>query len=521
MSNYLTVDKREQIQALLALRWSDRRIAREVGVNRETVGRRRAAIASKPAEAFPGSGDGDGTAADRGGRTGAAKPAEVFAGSGGKPAKAFAGSRSSAEAYRDEVRQKLAAGLTAQRIWQDLVEEHGYGGSYESVKRFVRRAAPERRATTVMHSPPGEEAQVDFFQGPPTLDGEAGQWRRPWVFRMTLCCSRHGYEEAVWDQKLETFLRLHERAFAALGGIPKVVRHDNLKAAVVRACLYDPDANPVYAAFAAHWGFAALPIRPRHPQENGKEERAGGYVKDNALKGRRFDGLAELNAFLRRWNETIARLRIHGTTRKQVWRHYLETDKDALQPLGAAPFSFFRRGTRVVHADGHVEVEAGFYPVPTHLLGRAVEVLWDGRLVRVRHEGRLVAVHARVEPGRYAAAPGAPAASLVSTQRVFLERQLARCGQVGPDLRAWAEAAFAARGVRAMRLIQGTLGLLRRFPREEVLAVARLAAEHGVFRYRIFARLVERRAVQRTLPALLAEHELIRPMSAYALEDLT
>ena len=80
--------------------------------------------------------------------------------------------------------------------------------------------------------------------------------------------------------------------------------------------------------------------------------------------------------------------------------------------------------------------------------------------------------------------------------------------------------AFAARGVRAMRLIQGTLGLLRRFPREEVLAVARLAAEHGVFRYRIFARLVERRAVQRTLPALLAEHELIRPMSAYALEDL-
>ena len=157
-------------------------------------------------------------------------PAKTFAGSGSKPAKTFLGSsprpRFAAAIYRTAITEKLDAGLSLQRIWQDLVEEYGYGASYESVKRFVRTLAPTRRAVGVFHCAPGAEAQVDFFRGAPTLDAATGEWRRPWVFRMTLGHSRHGYEEAVWDQKLETFLRLHERAFRDLGGVPTVVRHD-------------------------------------------------------------------------------------------------------------------------------------------------------------------------------------------------------------------------------------------------------------------------------------------------------
>lgn len=70
-------------------------------------------------------------------------------------------------------------------------------------------------------------------------------------------------------QDRTSFLRAHEHAFEEFGGVPQVVRHDNLKAAVARACLYDPDVSEVYAAFAQHWGFVPLPGRPRHPQEQG------------------------------------------------------------------------------------------------------------------------------------------------------------------------------------------------------------------------------------------------------------
>ncbi|MBC7229344.1 MAG: transposase [Actinobacteria bacterium] len=68
-------------------------------------------------------------------------------------------------------------------------------------------------------------------------------------------------------------MRLHERAFRFFGGVPRVVRLDNLKAGVARACLYDPDINPVYSAFASHSGFCPLPRFPGKAKEKGKVEK--------------------------------------------------------------------------------------------------------------------------------------------------------------------------------------------------------------------------------------------------------
>jgi transposase len=360
MPNYLKMPKKAQILALLELEWSYRRIEAETGVRRETVSRYDQMRRSNAAKTFPGSDPPPPAESPDVPPTEGANAAKTFAGSEPKPAKTFLGSgprpRFAATIYRTAIAEKLDAGLSLQRIWQDLVDEYGYGASYESVKRFVRTIAPTRRAVGVFHCAPGAEGQVDFFRGAPTLDAGTGEWRRPWVFRMTLGHSRHGYEEAVWDQKLETFLRLHERAFRDLGGVPTVIRHDNLKAAVVRACFFDPDSHDVYLAFAQHWSFTPLPTQPRTPAENGKQERSGGYVKDNALKGRKFDSLDAQNAFLRQWNRTIARLRIHGTTRRQVWTHFVEVEQSALQPLAREPFPYFTAGERTVHTDGHVEV---------------------------------------------------------------------------------------------------------------------------------------------------------------------
>jgi Mu transposase, C-terminal domain len=295
---------------------------------------------------------------------------------------------------------------------------------------------------------------------------------------------------------------------------------------VVRACLYDPDVNTTYLAFAKHRGFTPLPTRPRNPKENGKQERSGGYVKGNALKGRRFESLAELNQFLRRWNRTIARLRIHGTTRKQVWSHFLETDQPALQSLPSERFSFFHCGTRGVHPDAHVEVEGAFYPVPTNLIHKDVQVRWDQRFVRVYYHDELVASHLRVAAGLFAPEPGRP--PVTSSQKAYIAKLLGRCERVGPSLRAWADAAYQERGVRALRLMQGVLSLTRKHPREAILWAAERARERELFRYQDFRRLLERaypsrnnereRDGQRQLP-LLAEHPDIRPMEHYRLED--
>jgi hypothetical protein len=287
---------------------------------------------------------------------------------------------------------------------------------------------------------------------------------------------------------------------------------------VVRACLYDPDVNPVYEAFAKHWGFTGLPTRPKNPKENGKQERGGGYVKDNALKGRRFDSLDELNAFLRHWNRTVARVRIHGTTRRQVFAHYEDTDKKALQPLASEPFAIFQCGTRTVHTDGHVEVSGAFYPASASAgSGRAGEMGRSShpRLPRGGPGGRPRSGPAgRIRPpdGRLPGAQLDPARPHDEAARAVRP--------CGARARRWAEAAYAEREIRAMRLTQGALALVRKHPKEAVLSAAKTCLTHRLFRYRDLCRFIE--IAQRAIPErrLTDVHDDIRPINEYRLEVL-
>ena len=180
MGNYLKVDKRQQVVALLELGWSYRRIESEAGVRRETASRYDKLRRSKAAKVFPGSEGVSGRGINDLGDSGSAKPAKVTPGSESKPAKVFPGTKprqcSSSAVFHDEIVEKVEAGLSAKRVWQDLVEEFGYGHAYESVKRYVLKLKVQRRVVTVLHPAPGEEAQVDFFRGVATFDSRTGQW---------------------------------------------------------------------------------------------------------------------------------------------------------------------------------------------------------------------------------------------------------------------------------------------------------------------------------------------------------
>jgi len=153
--------KRQQVLALLALKWSFRKIERETGVRRETISAYSRQADPNPAKTFPGSASAESLISRALEGVDSSNPAKTFAGSGSNPAKTFPGSevgpRFAAAAHRDAITEKLELGLTIQRIFQDLVEDYSYGCSYESVKRYVRTLQPKRRACGVMHSLPGED----------------------------------------------------------------------------------------------------------------------------------------------------------------------------------------------------------------------------------------------------------------------------------------------------------------------------------------------------------------------------
>jgi transposase len=341
MSNVLKVSLQTTIYGLADRGWSQRRIARELGIDRETVGRYlRLAKGSKPAISTPGSGG------DR-----ESKPAILTVGAEEgretKPAISTAGRKSQCEPWTEVILAKVEVGLSAQRIYQDLVEEKGFADSYQSVKRFVRKLRarqPERIHR--LECQPGEEVQLDFGLGAP-IDTGQGKTRRSWVLRMMLSYSRKAYSEAVSRQDTETFLHCLENGLRHFGGSPLLLNLDNMKSAVLQADWFDPEINPKLADFCRHYHLHVVPCRPGKPEHKGKVERGVAYLRNNALKGRRFRSIAEENLFLQHWESSIADKRIHGTTRKQVAACFAE-ERSHLQPLSESLFPCFQEARRSV-----------------------------------------------------------------------------------------------------------------------------------------------------------------------------
>jgi len=142
---------------------------------------------------------------------------------------------SSVAPYRDIVTQLRREGVEMAAIYQRL-QERGYLGSYSAVRRFIRESEPRAAEVTVrVERQPGEEAQVDFGYAGRLIDALTGELCKAWAFVMTLSWSRHQYVEFVFNQRVETWLELHRRAFEFFGGVPHRLVIDNLKAAVVRA----------------------------------------------------------------------------------------------------------------------------------------------------------------------------------------------------------------------------------------------------------------------------------------------
>ncbi len=507
MSNLLKVAMIDLILSLHRRRWSQRRIARELEISRETVARyvKRARAAPKPANAPPGSTPPE------------TEPIVPRLGSVADTIERGHGRPSECEPWRDLIQSMCDAGLSAQRIYQDLTAEHAFPGSYYSIRRFVRRLEPTRELPfRRLECEPGDEAQVDFGTGAPVV-GPDGKRRRTHVFRIVLSHSRKAYSEAVYRQTTDDFLRCLENAFRHFGGAPRRLVLDNLKAAVKKADWFDPELNPKVRSFGEHYGVVFLPTRPYTPRHKGKVENGVGYAQDNALKGRVFSSIAEQNSFLLEWELTVADTRIHGTTRRQVGKHFGEVERQALQRLPLEPFPSFHEERRMVHRDGHVEVKRAYYAVPPEYLGRVVWVRWDSRLVRIFSERmQLIATHAKKEPGAFSTPPEYIAAEKISAVERGAAWLLGKVAtRLGPKSAAWGEAMVKARGIEGTRVLIGLLSLTGRHSTSAIEQACEIALGYAAFHLRAIRALVKRQGPQQEMLPLLNDHPMIRPLSEY------
>jgi transposase len=284
--------------------------------------------------------------------------------------------------FRKYVRARLEKfDLPATVLFGEL-KKLGYRGGLTILREFVRPLKEEftRRVTERFETLPGQQAQIDW--GECGMITVAGERRKLYVFVMVLGYSRMMYARFTTSSRLPVLLACLTRAFGVLG-IPREILVDNMKQAVEQHDVTTGVVrwNKQFLDFADHHGFLPVASPPYWPRVKGKVERGVGYIKTSFLEGRSFSDLDDLNRQLEVWLDTVANVRVHGTTRERpVDRHAGELPDlrrfAAVPAYDVRPLEF-----RQVPSDCHISYHAVAYSVDPRAVGRSVSVRAEGENV--------------------------------------------------------------------------------------------------------------------------------------------
>jgi transposase len=274
----------------------------------------------------------------------------------------------------------------------DLLVQQGYSGSYETVKRYIRRVKEQRDRIAYIRfeTMPGAQAQVDFadFQ---TISA-SGEVDTLYVFLMVLGYSRQMYIEFVERCTMTTFLDCHHNAFQAFGGVPSEILYDNMKNVVVRRHVGRVQFNATFLDFTAHYGYKPVACPPYSPWYKGKVERPIDYLRERFWRGYQYIDLDWVNRDVQEWNTTVAMVRIHGTTREKVSIRF-ERERPRLGQLPNRPYDTSEKVFRPVYKDCQISFGGNRYVVPHTLVGKSVLLKIKNGALRVYDDNTLVTAY--------------------------------------------------------------------------------------------------------------------------------
>lgn len=365
--------------------------------------------------------------------------------------------------YEDQIRAWQEDGVQGSTIYQTLIRNFQFQGSYSSVRRLLQKMANNApQATVMLDFDPGEVAQVDFGSGPMIIDRATGEQFKTWFFVMTLAFSRHQYAEVVKDQKVATWLGCHRRAFEFFAGIPAKVMIDNLKAAITKASWHDPEVQRSYAECAEGYGFLISPCPPRDPKKKGRVESGVKYIKRNFMPLREFRDLVDANRQLKEWIFDTAGARIHGTTQQKPLTLFVDIEKGFLKTLPDVPPELTTWAKHKLHGNCHLQFEKAFYSAPFRLVHTDLWIRASETTVKIFKDHELLAIHPRLtKPGGKSTIqdhqPPEAVAYLMHDPQWCLEQATS----IGPCCSALIKQLFAHRVLDNLRAAQGVVGFAK------------------------------------------------------------
>ena len=291
-------------------------------------------------------------------------------------------------------------GMTKLILWEEYCAEdsataYGYTQFCEHYQRWLKTQKRSMR----QHHIAGDKLFIDYC-GPtvPIVNPDTGEIRyNAQIYVATLGATNYTYVEAGRSQREEGWIMAHVRTFQYLGGVPRLLVPDNLKAAVSKAHRYAPTLNENYAKMARHYGCAIVPARPYKPKDKAKAENAVLIVERwilMRLRHETFYTLSALNARIKVLMEDLNNRpqRLYPGSRREQFELL---DKPALAPLPTHPYEYIDSKRAKVGPDYHVLYQKHAYSVPHTLVGEVVTIEASGHLVSIYHHNQLITQHAK------------------------------------------------------------------------------------------------------------------------------
>lgn len=373
---------------------------------------------------------------------------------------------------------------------------------------------------------PGEVAQVDFGYVGKLFDPVHRVMRKAYVFVMVMAYSRHMYCAITFDQKVETWLKLHIAAFRWFGGVPRVIVPDNLKAAVIRAAFAvgEPTVlNRSYAELARHYGFKIDPTPVYSPEKKGKVESGVKYTKNNFFKPMMELDVRVLGKELERWVMETAGTRTHGTTARQPLQVFEQQERFHLLPLPLQRFELVVWKNATVHRDTHVVFNKAFYSVPWRWIGKEVLVRATARSVQVYGDNVRLATHERALPGQRRTTEE----HLPPHRRDLRHRNrgywVRRAHAIDEQVGQYISEVFDSDDVlEQLNVAQKIVLHLEKFPRDRAIAACRRAQFYGNYKYQGVRDILRKALDQQPLPTLVSPQTtaLQEPRFARSVQEL-
>ena len=294
---------------------------------------------------------------------------------------------------QQQIKEWIEKKISILRQFEILTKTYGISSTYVNLCKYIQVRFPKHReAFGVQVTEPGEMAEIDFgYLG--MFPGPLGKLVKTYGLAVILPYSRLDFYAITYDQKLPTLVTELENAFTYFGGVPKRLKVDNMKTAILKNQHYDLEFNQDFLEFAYHYQTVITPCTPYSPEQKGTVEAGIKYLQGNFISGRTFTDSADMKRQLTDWMVNYANQRIHGTTRKVPMQVFEAEEKVKLQSLPDAPFAFFNRGTRTVASNCHIHFANNYYSVPSCHVGKEVTIRWNEHLLRIIHHGEQAALH--------------------------------------------------------------------------------------------------------------------------------